>query len=56
MNQIYAIDSTRISHRDDLEDLVQKGADLEKVVLSRAVNTKPDGRRPSQARSNPHAC
>jgi formyltetrahydrofolate deformylase len=27
----------RISHRDDLEDLVEKGRDLEKVVLSRAV-------------------
>jgi formyltetrahydrofolate deformylase len=28
---------TRISHRDNLEDLVEKGRDLEKVVLSRAV-------------------
>jgi formyltetrahydrofolate deformylase len=28
---------TRISHRDTLEDLVKKGRDLEKVVLSRAV-------------------
>lgn len=28
---------TRISHRDTLEDLVEKGRDLEKVVLSRAV-------------------
>lgn len=28
---------TRISHRDALEDLVQKGRDMEKVVLSRAV-------------------
>jgi formyltetrahydrofolate deformylase len=27
----------RISHRDNLEDLVEKGRDLEKVVLSRAV-------------------
>jgi formyltetrahydrofolate deformylase len=27
----------RISHRDALEDLVEKGRDLEKVVLSRAV-------------------
>jgi formyltetrahydrofolate deformylase len=27
----------RISHRDTVEDLVQKGRDLEKVVLSRAV-------------------
>jgi formyltetrahydrofolate deformylase len=30
-------DVARISHRDALEDLVQKGRDLEKVVLSRAV-------------------
>jgi formyltetrahydrofolate deformylase len=28
---------TRITHRDGLEDLVEKGRDLEKVVLSRAV-------------------
>ena len=28
---------TRISHRDSLEDLVEKGRDLEKVVLSNAV-------------------
>jgi len=28
---------TRISHRDALEDLVEKGLDLEKLVLSRAV-------------------
>lgn len=27
----------RISHRDTLEDLVEKGRDLEKIVLSRAV-------------------
>lgn len=27
----------RITHRDQLEDLVEKGRDLEKVVLSRAV-------------------
>ena len=27
----------RISHRDSLDDLVEKGRDLEKVVLSRAV-------------------
>ncbi|TCS72764.1 formyltetrahydrofolate deformylase [Sulfuritortus calidifontis] len=37
-------DVTRISHRDDLEDLVQKGADLEKVVLSRAVKWHIDNR------------
>jgi formyltetrahydrofolate deformylase len=30
-------DVVRISHRDSLDDLVQKGRDLEKVVLSRAV-------------------
>jgi formyltetrahydrofolate deformylase len=30
-------DVTRISHRDQLEDLIQKGSDMEKVVLSRAV-------------------
>jgi formyltetrahydrofolate deformylase len=30
-------DVTRISHRDQVEDLVEKGRDLEKVVLSRAV-------------------
>ena len=28
---------TRISHRDSLDDLVEKGRDLEKAVLSRAV-------------------
>jgi formyltetrahydrofolate deformylase len=27
----------RVSHRDQVEDLVEKGRDLEKVVLSRAV-------------------
>jgi formyltetrahydrofolate deformylase len=30
-------DVIRISHRDSLQDLVQKGRDLEKIVLSRAV-------------------
>ena len=30
-------DVIRISHRDALEDLIQKGRDLEKLVLSRAV-------------------
>jgi len=30
-------DVTRVSHRDQLEDLIQKGRDLEKAVLSRAV-------------------
>jgi formyltetrahydrofolate deformylase len=30
-------DVTRISHRDQQEDLVEKGRDLERIVLSRAV-------------------
>lgn len=30
-------DVTRVSHRDNIEDVIRKGADLEKVVLSRAV-------------------
>jgi formyltetrahydrofolate deformylase len=30
-------DVIRISHRDQLEDLIQKGRDLERIVLSRAV-------------------
>jgi formyltetrahydrofolate deformylase len=30
-------DIARVSHRDQLEDLIQKGRDLEKMVLSRAV-------------------
>jgi formyltetrahydrofolate deformylase len=30
-------DVTRVSHRDQLQDLIQKGRDLERVVLSRAV-------------------
>ncbi len=30
-------DVTRISHRDDVDDLVAKGRDLERVALSRAV-------------------
>lgn len=30
-------DVTRISHRDQLQDLIQKGRDLERLVLSRAV-------------------
>jgi formyltetrahydrofolate deformylase len=31
-------DVARISHRDQVRDLIQKGRDLERVVLSRAVN------------------
>ena len=30
-------DVVRITHKDTLEDLVMKGKDLEKIVLSRAV-------------------
>jgi formyltetrahydrofolate deformylase len=30
-------DVVRVSHRDEVEDLIRKGRDLEKVVLSRAV-------------------
>jgi formyltetrahydrofolate deformylase len=30
-------DIDRISHRDQVEDLIQKGRDLERVVLSKAV-------------------
>ena len=37
-------DVVRISHRDALEDLLQKGRDLEKVVLSRAVRWHIDSR------------
>jgi formyltetrahydrofolate deformylase len=37
-------DVVRISHRDGLDDLLQKGRDLEKVVLSRAVRWHIDHR------------
>jgi formyltetrahydrofolate deformylase len=37
-------DVSRISHRDQLEDLIQKGRDLEKIVLSRAVRWHLDHR------------
>ena len=37
-------DVMRISHRDALEDLLQKGRDLEKVVLSRAVRWHTENR------------
>jgi formyltetrahydrofolate deformylase len=37
-------DVIRISHRDALQDLVQKGRDLEKIVLSRAVGWHLDHR------------
>jgi formyltetrahydrofolate deformylase len=37
-------DIIRVSHRDQLEDLIQKGRDLEKVVLSRAVRWHVENR------------
>ncbi len=37
-------DVTRISHRDQVEDLIQKGRDLERIVLSRAVRWHLDHR------------
>lgn len=37
-------DVVRISHRDQLPDLLQKGRDLEKLVLSRAVRWHLDSR------------
>jgi formyltetrahydrofolate deformylase len=37
-------DVARISHRDSVEDLIQKGRDLEKVVLSRGVRWHIDDR------------
>ncbi len=37
-------DVTRISHRDRVEDLIGKGRDLERVVLSRAVRWHLDRR------------
>ena len=37
-------DVMRVSHRDGLDDLLQKGRDLEKVVLSRAVRWHIDHR------------
>ena len=37
-------DVARVSHRDQLQDLIQKGRDLERVVLSRAVRWHLDHR------------
>ena len=37
-------DVVRVSHRDTVEDLVRKGRDLEKVVLSRAVRWHVENR------------
>jgi len=37
-------DVVRVSHRDNVEDLIRKGRDLEKVVLSRAVRWHVESR------------
>ncbi len=37
-------DVVRVSHRDSVDDLIQKGRDLEKVVLSRAVRWHVENR------------
>ena len=37
-------DIIRVSHRDQLDDLIQRGRDLEKVVLSRAVRWHVESR------------
>jgi formyltetrahydrofolate deformylase len=37
-------DVVRVSHRDTVEDLIRKGRDLEKVVLSRAVRSHAENR------------
>lgn len=37
-------DVVRVSHRDTVEDLIRKGRDLEKVVLSRAVRAHVESR------------
>ena len=37
-------DVVRVSHRDTVEDLIRKGRDLEKVVLSRAVRCHVENR------------
>jgi formyltetrahydrofolate deformylase len=37
-------DVTRVSHRDSVEDMVQKGKNLEKLVLARAVRLHVDHR------------
>jgi formyltetrahydrofolate deformylase len=37
-------DVVRVSHRDNVEELIQKGRDLEKIVLSRAVRWHLDSR------------
>ncbi|HZD32100.1 MAG TPA: formyltetrahydrofolate deformylase, partial [Candidatus Angelobacter sp.] len=37
-------DTVRVSHRDTVEDMMRKGRDLEKVVLSRAVRSHLENR------------
>lgn len=37
-------DILRVSHRDSVEDLVQKGKDIEKIVLSRAIKRHIENR------------
>jgi formyltetrahydrofolate deformylase len=37
-------DVTRVSHRDQLADLTQKGRELERVELARAVRWHPEHR------------
>ncbi len=37
-------DVVRVSHRDDVRDLIHKGRDLERVVLARAVKRHLEGR------------
>jgi formyltetrahydrofolate deformylase len=37
-------DVVRVSHRDSVEDLIRKGRDLEKIVLSRAVRLHVESR------------
>jgi formyltetrahydrofolate deformylase len=37
-------DVVRVSHRDSVDDLIRKGRDLEKIVLSRAVRAHVDNR------------
>ena len=37
-------DVTRVSHRDQLADLTQKGQELERVELARAVRWHPEHR------------
>lgn len=37
MGPIIEQDTVRVSHRDNVDDMVRKGMDLEKVVLSRAI-------------------